>query len=251
AFAVRPTVLELRAHPSQLRLAHRPPVEVPQACDPAHRLRVYSGERGARDHDQTHHSGHRHSRGRQGSARQRVRFRVRDPQLAGRRLLRAGGRRRAALDPPPTAGRRGHYARRAGVRVRRGPPSLPARPSTPPYEARFARTRGSAGGGLRAAWRRFRSLSPTDRRLVTEAAALLCVARAGLWLLPLRTLRRALDWYGRRDPAPTPVPVVLPAKVAWAIAALSRRLPGPMTCLVQALAADTLLRRYGYAPDLR
>ena len=94
-------------------------------------------------------------------------------------------------------------------------------------------------------------MSPTDRRLVTEAAALLCVARAGLWLLPLRTLRRALDWYGRRDPAPTPVPVVLPAKVAWAIAALSRRLPGPMTCLVQALAADTLLRRYGYAPDLR
>ena len=40
-------------------------------------------------------------------------------------------------------------------------------------------------------------------------------------------------------------------RVSWAVPAAARRFPVQMTCLVQALAADTLLRRRGCHPLLR
>jgi hypothetical protein len=40
-------------------------------------------------------------------------------------------------------------------------------------------------------------------------------------------------------------------RVGWAVPVAARRFPVQMTCLVQALAADTLLRRRGCHPLLR
>ena len=47
------------------------------------------------------------------------------------------------------------------------------------------------------------------------------------------------------EPSPTPT------TIAWAVKAASRRLPVAQTCLTEALAADVMLRRRGYDPDLR
>ena len=41
----------------------------------------------------------------------------------------------------------------------------------------------------------------------------------------------------------------MPARAGWAVAAVARRGPG-MTCLVQALVVDALLRRHGFTPRL-
>ena len=95
-------------------------------------------------------------------------------------------------------------------------------------------------------WSRLRALRAADRRLLAESGLRLVAARLGLWVVPSFTLRRALDGGdpARREPDPA-----LPERVAWAVGALSRRLPG-MTCLVQSLAAHALLRRHGHRPAL-
>jgi hypothetical protein len=100
-------------------------------------------------------------------------------------------------------------------------------------------------------WRRFRALRPGDRRLVIEAAVLLAVVRIGLSLIPFQTLRRVLDYYaGSRGGAvgssnePT-------ARVAWAVTSVARRWPRATTCLIEALAADAMLRRRACASEIR
>jgi hypothetical protein len=40
-------------------------------------------------------------------------------------------------------------------------------------------------------------------------------------------------------------------RIAWAVTAAARRLPSRTTCLVEALAADAMLRRRGFASTLR
>ena len=41
------------------------------------------------------------------------------------------------------------------------------------------------------------------------------------------------------------------SRIAWAVSAVARRLPSRTTCLVEALAAEAMLRRRGFAPTLR
>ena len=96
-------------------------------------------------------------------------------------------------------------------------------------------------------WSRFRALGAERRRLVIEAAVLLGVVWAGLRTMPLGTLRRLLDAYSRRRPAS----VESPAAIAWAVQAAARRVPGTRTCLLEALAADAMLRRRSYRSELR
>ena len=108
-------------------------------------------------------------------------------------------------------------------------------------------------------YRRYTSLDRSRRRLVVEAAALLALAWVGLRVLRFLTLRRAIDRYvigattavGGASSAPTvntPTPVV--DSIRWAIGAAGRRLPWA-TCLVQALAADAMLRRRGIGAEIR
>jgi Transglutaminase-like superfamily len=103
-----------------------------------------------------------------------------------------------------------------------------------------------------AVYRSFTALDRADRRLVLEAAVLIAIAWTGLRLLKFATLRRTLDRFagspasagsGRSHAA-------LIDRVGWAITAIARRCPAA-TCLVQALAADTILRCRGVACELR
>ena len=90
--------------------------------------------------------------------------------------------------------------------------------------------------------RRLRRMDADSRALLAEALMLLLCARVGLRVLPFATLRRRL----LRAPTRNGRSV---ARVAWAVNAVGRRLAGT-TCLVEALAADTMLRRHGHHPTL-
>ncbi|HEX4601145.1 MAG TPA: lasso peptide biosynthesis B2 protein [Gemmatimonadales bacterium] len=75
---------------------------------------------------------------------------------------------------------------------------------------------------------------------------LIGAVRVGLALLPFHRLRHLLAWLASgaaRHPAPA-------RRIAWAVAAAGRHLPGA-TCLIQALSAQTLLARHGHAARLR
>jgi hypothetical protein len=85
----------------------------------------------------------------------------------------------------------------------------------------------------------------TGRGLLLLAGPVVLVVRIVLWILPspsiLRIVRRfsdvrARETHSRRPPA---------ERVAWAVEAVSRRIP-QATCLTQALSAQLLLRRFGY-----
>jgi hypothetical protein len=99
---------------------------------------------------------------------------------------------------------------------------------------------------------RFTSLDRLNRRLVLEAALVMAFVWTGLRLLRFPTLRRMLDRYAATS-SPVHVgtsPSRTIGKVRWAISAVAARFPSA-TCLVQALAADAILRRRGLAPELR
>ena len=100
-----------------------------------------------------------------------------------------------------------------------------------------------------AAWRRLLALSPADRRLVRRSAVLLALTRVGLWVLPFRLVRALLNRYARAAKSP-PGGADAPDRIGWAVVGLARRGPA-MTCLVQALVADAMLRRQGFTPELR
>lgn len=81
---------------------------------------------------------------------------------------------------------------------------------------------------------------------------LLGLAWTGLRLLRLATLRRTLDRLAG-SPASArsgQTHAALIGRVRWSITAIATRVPAA-TCLVQALAADTMLRRRGVPCDLR
>jgi hypothetical protein len=94
---------------------------------------------------------------------------------------------------------------------------------------------------------RFCALGVGDRRLIVEAAVLLTFVSVGLRILPFVTLRRLLDRYGRGRPDHG----VSPEQVGRALTVTGGRLPGSSTCLVEALVAEAMLRRHGYASELR
>ena len=92
-------------------------------------------------------------------------------------------------------------------------------------------------------YRRFVSLDRTQRRLVVEAAVLMFLGWVGLRLFGFLTLRAVLDHVvaltSSRQPA---AEADLVPCVRRAVIAVAARCPGA-SCLVQALAADLMLRR--------
>ena len=100
--------------------------------------------------------------------------------------------------------------------------------------------------------RRFMSLGRSDRRLVLETASLMAVVWIGIRLLRFQTLRRLLNQFVASPSAGNIHQPNLSAidRVPWAISAVAARWPSA-TCLVQAIAADVLLRRNGLACELR
>lgn len=98
-------------------------------------------------------------------------------------------------------------------------------------------------------YRRYRSLAPSDRRLVLEATALIAVVGIGLRLLRYLTLRRILDRCSATRSARHSDPQIID-RVPWAVTAVSARMRSA-TCLVQALAGEVMLRRRGVDCVLR
>ena len=81
-------------------------------------------------------------------------------------------------------------------------------------------------------WRQFRALDAAERWLIIEAFMLMALIQVGFRTMPFAMLRRWLDKGKGRRGAAHPQ-----ARIAWAVNAAGRRLPG-RTCLSEALAAD-------------
>jgi hypothetical protein len=102
------------------------------------------------------------------------------------------------------------------------------------------------------AWPRFRALSARDWLLIGEAAVLLLFVSVGTSVLRFRTLRHLLHRYGgSRGSSTAGLSFERVGRIAWAVVAVARRLPTRTTCLMEALAAEAMLRRRGCACDLR
>lgn len=97
---------------------------------------------------------------------------------------------------------------------------------------------------------RFLTLSRTEWALWFESTVLLVVIRLGLCFLPFQTLRRILArWAKATNPSEKNNRVPL-NHVIRAVERASRYLPMKGTCLMQALAAQTLLSQAGYPARL-
>jgi len=103
-----------------------------------------------------------------------------------------------------------------------------------------------ADRGAMRALQRYRALDTADRRLIREAATLLCLVRVALGVLPFAVLRRAVG-----SPRKVPRAPFSPARAGWSVEAVSRYVPFPTTCLTNSLVVDGMLRRRGYASEIR
>lgn len=95
---------------------------------------------------------------------------------------------------------------------------------------------------MKAVWR-FWQLPASDRRLLRQAALALLSAGARARFQP-RSMFRTLQ--NQAPAVSTSAEVHDPARIVWAVRTASRYLPGTRTCLIQALAAGTLLWRNGH-----
>lgn len=101
-------------------------------------------------------------------------------------------------------------------------------------------------------WPRFRALDAADRRLALQALTLTIALHVSVRLLPFRVVRAHLQRVGggwRRTGAGGDQHV--PAdRIIRAVRAAASRVPGT-TCLIEALAAEALLRRHGHPASLK
>ena len=88
-----------------------------------------------------------------------------------------------------------------------------------------------------------------DAALLVMAAATTAAVRAGLWVLPFRTVRGLAARLAMAAPAGSRNQRPLD-RVVWAVLVASRFVPRA-TCLTQSLAAQILLARHGYPAELR
>jgi hypothetical protein len=82
------------------------------------------------------------------------------------------------------------------------------------------------------------------RRLLAEAFAGLTLAHAGLRLCHFQTVRRRFSMFARAGAAKI-TPLTDAEDLVWAFQAARRHYPFETTCLVNAIAAEALFRRYG------
>lgn len=93
-------------------------------------------------------------------------------------------------------------------------------------------------------------LSQSQKYLLLKAAVLVGGIRVGLAVFSYSKVKHLLDRTGSGPHRPTKPPSYLD-DVVWAVRAIARRTLGDKPCLIQALAAQWLLRRTGYATTLR
>lgn len=97
---------------------------------------------------------------------------------------------------------------------------------------------------------KFLNLNPSERGLLISALFHLAAIRIGLWVMPLQVILRRLETLKVSETFRVwnPLP---PERIAWAIRAASRYLPGSRNCLVQSLAAQAMLAQQRSASQLR
>lgn len=86
-----------------------------------------------------------------------------------------------------------------------------------------------------------------ERRLLVSALFRLAAIRIGLRVFSLEQLVKQIETFK----VSKTLKVWTPEKIAWAIRVVSRYLPGGGNCLVQSLAAQSMLARRGYVSQLR
>jgi hypothetical protein len=96
----------------------------------------------------------------------------------------------------------------------------------------------------------FLRLDATERRLVIRCASVLVAMQCGLWILTVRRLHALITGAARRWRASSAARRHSPERIAWAVRAAARFLPGA-TCLPQALAVQYMLGRAGHPGTLR
>lgn len=103
-------------------------------------------------------------------------------------------------------------------------------------------------------------LDRRDRALAIDAARILAATWIGLRTVGFKAMsarasrvagegRRARAWCGPPPRRTVGAPTI--ERIAWAVRAAGRFIPGGTNCLVRALATQSLLGRYGYRSDLR
>lgn len=92
---------------------------------------------------------------------------------------------------------------------------------------------------------KFLWLASAEQRLLIWAIVLVGAIRLGLGLLSFRTLHRLLARLPGGHPADKPHHLSV-ERIGWAVAVASQVVPGSRTCLIRALAAQTLLERAGF-----
>jgi hypothetical protein len=99
---------------------------------------------------------------------------------------------------------------------------------------------------------KFVRLPGCDRILLIKTLALLTAVRLGLWLLPFQRLQTYLNRMScSQVPARKSVRTSIINKIVWAVDVSCQLMPGQVKCLARALTTQVMLRRQGYAPDLR
>lgn len=97
---------------------------------------------------------------------------------------------------------------------------------------------------------KFAGLRHGDQALLVRTLLLVALIRLSLWILPFQFVRRSVARRARPRRRTGAGPVSPIEKVVAAIELTARYVPAA-TCLTQALAAEILLTRRGYAPELR
>jgi hypothetical protein len=98
--------------------------------------------------------------------------------------------------------------------------------------------------------RKFLHLSPAERRLFIKAWLWLGMIRLMLWLLPFQMHLRFLARLSQEPRGGCQADLAMAERVSRAVEVMGRFVP-QATCLTQALAAQMLLKRGGFSPDLR
>lgn len=96
---------------------------------------------------------------------------------------------------------------------------------------------------------RFQQLPLSRRVLLCRVSMLVATVRLGLWIVPFRRLEHMLTTLNHRLPRPNTPSRWTPDELGWAVRAAAAELP-QASCLTQALAAQWLLNRHGYATEL-
>lgn len=96
----------------------------------------------------------------------------------------------------------------------------------------------------RHSFRKARQISRAEWKLLFNAAFKVALARGALWIMPLERVRRLVAKHRAQGAPDESV-----ERIVWAVSVASRYIPSA-TCLVQAVAAQTLLTQHGIVAQL-